>query len=194
MKNLTSKQQEFFEKIKEKYGNNYLPSFESIAKDFNFKHKNSAFQYIKRFRALGLVEENNNRFKIKDEHFGARMFSSYVRAGFASAIEDDIESRISLDYELDINAPSTFVFKVAGDSMVDLGIFEGDLVIIKKCSEAKDGEVVLANLDGGLTLKIFKNEGGRSFLRPANKNYPDMYPEFSLSIFGKASGIVRKFD
>ena len=194
MDSLTNKQQEFFEKLKEKYGNNYLPSFESVAKDFNFKHKNSVFQYIKRFRDLGLVEEVNNRFKIKDSFFGAKMFTSHVRAGFASAIEDGFESRISLDYELDINSPSTFVFEVAGDSMVDLGIFEGDLVIIKKCQDAKDGEVVLANLDGGLTLKTLKKEGNVTYLKPANKNYPDMYPETSLTIFGKAVGIVRKFN
>lgn len=189
---LTTKQQEFFEGLKSEYGEDYLPSFEILAQKFGFKHKNSVLQYFKKLEDAGLIIKNERRYKISSSEFGAKMFTSKVRAGFASAIEDDFEGRISLDKKFQINSPSTFVFTVSGDSMVDLGIFEGDNVIVKKCQEARSGDIVLAILDGAFTLKTLIKENGKTFLRAANKKYKDMYPETSLSIFGVVTGVVRE--
>ncbi len=188
---LTEKQKTFFENLKKIYGTEPLPSFEVIARDFGFKHKNSVWQYFSKLKEENLIKEKNNRFYINKEMFGAIVFTSSVRAGFASVAEESIEKRISLDENFEINNPSTFVFTVAGDSMVDLGIFEGDKVIVTKCSEAKDGDVVLAFVDGGYTLKTYRKRNGEIYLEPANSNYPLIKPKEHLSIFGVAKGIVR---
>ncbi len=190
---LTEKQKTFFEKLKEAYGAEALPSFDIIAKDFGFKHKNSVWQYFNKFRDEGLIQEKNNRFYISKENFGAILFTTSVRAGFASVAEDSIEKRVSLDESFAINHPSTFLFTVAGDSMVDLGIFEGDTVVIKKTTEARDGDVVLAFIDGGYTLKTYRKKQGEQWLQPANPNYPIIKPKEELRIFGIAQGVVRKF-
>lgn len=192
MENLTSKQQVFFEKLKELYLNEPLPSFEVIAKEFNFKHKNSIWQYFNKLKDANLILEKNKRFFINPKFFGAPMFTSSVRAGFASAIEDNIERRVSLDDEYEINNPSTFLFKVSGDSMVDLGIFHDDTVIIKKCETPTSGQVVLACIDGEFTLKTYRKKNGEVFLEPANSNYPIIKPKNSMTIFGVATGVARK--
>lgn len=190
---LTEKQKTFFENLKESYGAEALPSFEIIAKEFGFKHKNSVWQYFTKFKEEGLITEKNNRFYISKDMFGAVLFDSSVRAGFASVAEDSIEKRMSLDESFEINSPSTFLFTVAGDSMVDLGIFEGDKVVIEKTTEARDGDVVLAFIDGGYTLKTYRKRNGEVYLEPANPSYPIIRPKEHLSIFGVAKGIVRKF-
>ena len=189
---ITEKQKHFFEKIKSKYGKEPLPSFETIAHDFGFKHKNSIWQYFNKFKEYGLIDKKNGRFSISKDLFGAIEFSSTVKAGFASVAEDTIERRISLDEAFEIDSPSTFIFTVSGDSMIDLGIFEGDKVVVKKSSEAKNGDVVIAYIDGGFTLKTYRKKDNKVWLEPANKNYPNLYPKEKLAVFGIAQGIVRK--
>lgn len=190
---LTEKQKTFFEKLKELYGQEMLPSFEIIAKDFGFKHKNSVWQYFNKLKEENLLQEKNNRFYINKELFGAVLFSSVVKAGFASVAEDYIEKRVSLDESFNINSPSTFLFTVSGDSMIDLGIYEGDKVIVQKTNTAKNGDIVVAFIDGGYTLKTYRNKEGKVWLEPANKKYPNLYPKEQLVVFGVAQGIVRKF-
>ncbi len=189
---LTEKQKIFFEKLKELYGQEVLPSFDSIAKEFGFKHKNSVWQYFNKLKEENLIQEKNGHFYINKELFGAILFSSSVKAGFASVAEDYVEKRVSLDDSFDINSPSTFLFTVSGDSMIDLGIYEGDKVIVKKTNSARDGEIVIAYIDGGYTLKTYRNKQGKVWLEPANLNYPNLYPKEQLTIFGVAQGIVRK--
>ncbi len=189
---LTEKQKIFFEKLKELYGQEVLPSFDIIAKEFGFKHKNSVWQYFNKLKEENLIEERNNHFYINKELFGAILFSSVVKAGFASVAEDYVEKRVSLDDSFDINSPSTFLFTVSGDSMIDLGIFEGDKVIVRKTNTARDGEIVIAYIDDGYTLKTYRNKQGKVWLEPANANYPNLYPKEQLIIFGVAQGIVRK--
>ena len=189
---LTEKQKTFFEKLKELYGQEILPSFEIIAKEFGFKHKNSVWQYFNKLKEENLIYEKNNRFYINKDLFGAVLFSSSVKAGFASVADDYIEKRVSLDESFNINSPSTFLFTVSGDSMIDLGIFDGDKVVVQKTNTARNGDIVVAFIDGGYTLKTYKNKDGKVWLEPANSNYPNLYPKEQLVIFGKAQGIVRK--
>jgi repressor LexA len=189
---LTNKQQIFFDKLKELYGKETLPSFDIIAKDFGFKHKNSVWQYFNKLKEENLIVENNNHFYINKELFGAILFSSVVKAGFASVADEYVEKRVSLDESFEINNPSTFLFTVSGDSMIDLGIFEGDKVIVKKTNSANNGDIVVAFIDGGYTLKTYRKKLNQVWLEPANANYPNLYPKEELVIFGVAQGIVRK--
>lgn len=194
---LSEKQKTFFENLKKSYGKEPLPSFENIAKDFGFKHKNSVWQYFKKLKEQDLIKEKNGKFFINPECFGAILFTSAVRAGFATVAEDSIERRISLDENFNLDNPSVFVFTVSGDSMVNAGIFDGDKVIVKKTNTAKDGDIVLAFIDNGYTLKTYRqkrtSEGVKIWLQPENPDYPIIEPKEVLTIFGVATGIARKF-
>ncbi len=192
MENLTSKQQKFFNKLKDKYSCYALPSYEKIAQFLGYKSKNSIKQYMEVLKHENLVQKINNALYINKNQFGANFVLSCVKAGFASIMDDKIEKRMSLDELLDINSPSTFIFKVSGDSMIDAGILDGDYVIIKKTSEAHIGDIVLAIIDNEFTLKIYKKDRLGAYLEPQNKDYPILRPKISLKIFGVALGITRK--
>ena len=97
-----------------------------------------------------------------------------------------------MDEILEINSPSTFVFKVSGDSMTDADILDGDYVVIKKTPEARINDIVLAVIDNEFTLKTYKKDSKGYYLKPENKAYPILRPKFSLSIFGVAIGITRR--
>jgi SOS regulatory protein LexA len=190
---LTEKQKIFFEKLKALYGKGALPSFEIIAARFGFKHKNSVWQYFNKLKEVDLVREINHRFFINPDLFGAVMFSTPVKAGFPSPAEDAVEKRVSLDSEFKIDSPSTFMFTVKGDSMIDAGIFEGDMVIVKRKSDPMSGDIVLASVDGEYTLKIFRKKGNDVYLEPANKNYEIIRAREAMEIFGVITGSIRSF-
>ncbi len=192
MKNLTHKQKDFFKNLKEKYQQRALPSYEKLKNELGYKSKNSIKQYIEVLKQENLIESADNKLYINKNQFGAYLASTSVKAGFASIMDDKIEKRISLDEILEINSPSTFVFKVSGDSMCEIGIFDGDYVIIKKTSEAKINDVVLAVVDGDFTLKTYKKDSMGYYLKPENSSYPIIRPKESLTIFGVALGITRK--
>ena len=189
---LSNKQKEFFENLKKNYGKEPLPSYEIIAKDFGFKHKNSVWQYFNKLKENDLIKEKNGKFFIAPECFGAILFTSSVRAGFATVAEDSIEERISFDKLFALDNPSTFVFNVSGDSMVNAGIFDGDKVVVKKTPCAKNGDIVLAYIDDGYTLKTYREKNGKVWLQPENPDYPIIEPKEVLTIFGVATGIVRE--
>ena len=190
--NLTKKQKVFFDSLKEKYGSKALPSFEKLKLAFHFKSKNSIRQYFEVFKKENLIYLEDDNFFINPNCLGANLVFSCVKAGFASIMDDKIEKRISFDNIFETNSPSTFVFKVSGDSMQDVGILDGDWVIVKKTPEAKVGDVVLAVVDNEFTLKTYKKDSSGVYLKPENKNYPIIRPKYSLNIFGVAIGISRK--
>lgn len=192
MKNLTEKQQNFFELLAQTYGKDALPSLEVIRENLGYKSKNSIAQYLKTLKELSLVKERSGRLYIKTLA-GAPLLATKVRAGFANALDDIVDKRISFDEMLKLDSPSVFVFKVSGDSMVELGIFEGDYVSIKKTSDAQDGDIVLASIDGSFTLKTYRKKGQKIWLEAANPQYGNIYPKNSLTIFGVATGITRRF-
>jgi SOS-response transcriptional repressor LexA len=80
--------------------------------------------------------------------------------------------------------------------MIEVGIFEGDLVIIEKKKDAQNGDIVLAQIDREWTLKILRNDKQKNtrYLEAANPNYPPFYPKQELQIYGIVKGVVRKFN
>ena len=87
-----------------------------------------------------------------------------------------------------------YALEVRGDSMIDAGIFEGDLVVVEKQSTARRGDIVIAIVDNQFTLKRLDLERGQFILRPENKAYPVIRPEGALEIFGVMVGLVRKYN
>lgn len=189
---LTQKQQEFFDILKERYSSFSLPSYEKIKNALGYKSKNSVKQYIEALKQANLIHSIDGNLYINPDKFGAKLVFSSVKAGFASIMDDKIEDRISFDKILNVNSPSTFVFKVSGDSMCEVGILDGDYIVIKKTPNARIGEIVLASVDNEFTLKTYKKDSKGVYLQPENKNYPIIRPINTLTIFGVAIGNVRK--
>ena len=85
------------------------------------------------------------------------------------------------------------MLEVDGDSMIDAHIEKGDMVLVEKRNQARDGEIVIAEVDGEFTLKYFRKVGDKVWLEPANKNYKPIYPEHSLNINAVLKAVIRKY-
>jgi repressor LexA len=77
--------------------------------------------------------------------------------------------------------------------MIDAGIREGDMVIVERGANYKDGDIVIAEVDGQWTIKYFRNRQGQIFLEPANKNFKPIYPKEELTISAVVKAVVRKY-
>ena len=95
-----------------------------------------------------------------------------VPAGFPSPAADHTRKRIDLNEHLIRNGDTTFVFKVKGDSMMDIGIYEGDALLVDRSIDARHGNIVLAVLNNEFTVKRLHKRGGVIKLVPENPRYP----------------------
>ena len=124
------------------------------------------------------------------------LFLSAVKAGFPSPAEDYIEK--SLDFnELLIRRPAaTFCLRVSGDSMTGAGIFHGDILVVDRSVRPANGQIVIAVLDGELTVKRLDSSGPRPVLRAENAAYPsiEVKPGSSFEIWGTVLFSIRSFD
>ncbi|MCD5343222.1 translesion error-prone DNA polymerase V autoproteolytic subunit [Arthrobacter sp. AK04] len=125
---------------------------------------------------------------------GASLFSVLispvpVAAGFPSPAQDYFDGRIDLNAHLIKDITSTFVVRVTGDSMERAGISDGDELIVNRALEPKDGSVVIAVLDGELTVKRLRLTATGVVLQAENPKYPDIkVPALSeLTIWGVAT-------
>jgi DNA polymerase V len=117
-----------------------------------------------------------------------------VPAGFPSPADDYVERRLSLDEHLIQHKESTFFMRVAGHSMRDLGIFDGDLLIVDRSVPATHGCVVVAVIDGEFTVKQLLYTPQGKVLRAAHPGYPEVAitDEHDFSIWGVVQWNVHK--
>jgi len=100
------------------------------------------------------------------------LYTSSVEAGFPSPADDYVESLLDLNEHLIRHPAATFFVRASGQSMVNAGIHDGDLMIVDRAISPRDGDVVVAALYGDLTVKRIRKRGGRLLLEPDNGEYP----------------------
>jgi DNA polymerase V len=100
------------------------------------------------------------------------LFASRVPAGFPSPADDYVESRLDLNELLIQRREATYFLRVKGDSMQGAGIHPGDLIVVDRSINAQDGNVVVAEVDGELTIKRLRFDANRPELHPENPAYP----------------------
>jgi DNA polymerase V len=116
----------------------------------------------------------------------APIYSALVAAGFPSPADDHLEGKLDL-HELMVKRPAaTFFCKADGDSMTGAGIHSGDLLVVDRSVQPHDGDVVVATLDGGLTVKTLRKVDDGWELASANPNYPSfpVDPDDGVQIWG----------
>ena len=117
-----------------------------------------------------------------------------ISAGFPSPADDYIETALDLNTYLIRNPAATFMVRVSGDSMTGAGISDGDVLVVDRSEQPAHGKIVVAVLDGELTVKRLVMKGGRTQLAPENPRYqPITVAEGQdLHVWGVVSGVVRK--
>jgi len=123
------------------------------------------------------------------------LFSHKVAAGFPSPADDYIEDRLSLDQHLIQHKDSTFFVRAKGNSMVGAGIFDGDLLVVDKSLNPVSGDIVIAVVDGDLTVKRLIKRGETVTLKPENHRFKEI--EFKdgqeLQVWGVVTSTVKQF-
>lgn len=173
--------------------NKRMPSYREIMELVGLKSKNAVAKLVDKLVGEGVVEKDSAGHLIPRRLFGEVPVLGLVEAGFPAAAEEDLSNTMSLDEYLIEQKESTYVLEVKGDSMIDEGIREGDLVIAQRQNFAKDGDIVIAEVDGGWTMKYYRSRNGRVFLEAANKNYKPIYPSEELRIAAIVKGVIRKY-
>jgi repressor LexA len=170
-----------------------LPSYASIGGLLGLKSKSSVAAMVARLKLAGFLESTPDRRLAPTRRFFARpVADSTVRAGLPDRVDDTASDALTIDDYLIERPSQTVLVRVKGDSMVDAGILDGDLVVVEKQPSAKAGDIVVAIVDGQFTLKRLELERGQYFLRAENKAYAPIRPEGALEIFGVMVGLVRK--
>jgi DNA polymerase V len=123
------------------------------------------------------------------------LYATKVAAGFPSPVDDDVEKRLSPSDYLVQNANETFFVRVKGDSMINAGIFDDDVLVVDRSRVAQIGDIVLAVLDAEFTVKTLGKSKQGARLIPANNNYPviEIKEGQSFEVWGVITGSMRKF-
>jgi DNA polymerase V len=123
------------------------------------------------------------------------LFASQVSAGFPSPADDYIECGLDLNEFMVVHPSATYFVRVSGDSMIEAGIFNGDYLVVDRAIEAFSGAIVVAILDGELTVKRLYRKGSVVELRPENASYQPIHLKHGseLLVWGVVSGVFRKF-
>lgn len=121
------------------------------------------------------------------------LYSSRVSAGFPSPADDHIEARLDLNEHLIDNPSATFFLRAEGESMRDAGIYDGDLLIVDRSIDVRVGHVVIAVLDGELTVKRLGLIDGRHWLLPENPDFQPikMNPESDIHLWGVVTNVIH---
>lgn len=122
------------------------------------------------------------------------LYSSQIPAGFPSPAEDFMEKRLDLNDYLVKNESSTFLVRVKGHSMVNAGIFDGDLLVVDRSVEPVDGKIILGILNGEFTVKRIVKEKNKLILAPENESFNpiEITEEMDFKIWGVVSFSIHK--
>tara|TARA_Y200000002_G_C22572713_1_gene617366 strand:- start:562 stop:993 length:432 start_codon:yes stop_codon:yes gene_type:complete len=133
--------------------------------------------------------------KPKEENsMGQWLIEQGISAGFPSPADDFKEIRISLDRELVKNKDATFYARVSGDSMIEAGLDDGDLIVIDRSLNPENGKIAVCFIDGEFTVKRIKKEESKLFLMPQNKKYKpiEIKEGNELIIWGIVEYVIKK--
>jgi DNA polymerase V len=128
------------------------------------------------------------------EHYALPLYSSRVAAGFPTPADDLVETTLNLNDYL-IKQPSAIFFvRAAGDSMQDVGIYDGDLLIVDRSIPAAHGKIVIAAIYGELTVKRLMRQGNKLYLMPENSEYKpiEVKEGGDMQVWGVVTNVIHK--
>src|SRR4030042_2831847 len=149
------------------YQKGRMPSFSEIAEMTGFRSKNAVYKLVNKLEKLKVLERDDKGRLIALSIAAPVKLLGTVEAGFPSPAEEQLADNLSLDDLLIQNPEATFLLKVSGDSMSEAGILPGDMVLVDKGEQAKNGDIVIAEVDGEGTMKNPKKRGENGVITPA---------------------------
>ncbi len=197
---ITAKQQDILDFIKaEILSKGYPPSVREICEAVNLKSTSSVHSHLETLEKNGYIRRDPTKprtIEIIDDTFNLTRrevvnvpLLGQVAAGMPLLAVENITDYFPMPVEIMPNE-DTFMLKVKGESMINMGIYDGDLILVKKQNVAHNGEVIVALVDDSATVKRFYKEDGRYRLQPENDDMDPIYTDH-VEILGKVIGLMR---
>ena len=200
---ISTKQREILEYIKsEILSRGYPPAVREICEAVNLKSTSSVHSHLETLEKNGFIRRDPTKpraIEICDDNFQmvrTEMASlpviGTVAAGTPILAEENIDSYFPVPADIVPNGEPSFVLKVKGDSMINVGIFNGDQLFVQQCSSAKNGDTVVALIDDSATVKTFYKEKDHIRLQPENDDMDPIIVD-DCQILGKVFGVFRYY-
>lgn len=199
---ITQKQLEILEYIKQEIlDRGYPPAVREICEAVDLKSTSSVHAHLSTLEKNGYIRRDPTKpraIEICDDNFQmvrTEMVSlpviGTVAAGQPILAEENIESYFPVPAEI-LPQGESFILKVKGDSMINVGIFSGDQIFVQSCNTARNGDTVVALVDDSATVKTFYKENGYIRLQPENDSMDPIIVD-DCQILGKVYGVFRLF-
>ncbi|MFC1600328.1 transcriptional repressor LexA [Patescibacteria group bacterium] len=201
METLTEKQSavlKYIEKYQLKHGKS--PTIREMREQFNVSSDNSILKHLKALEEKGYIQKDDTprgikifesvKKRLESETFKLPLLG-FIPAGGPVDTEEYIEGWYDVGPDIAKGGKDTFVLKVRGESMIDAGIHDGDLVVVDGKKQAKNFDIVVALVDNQNTVKRYIKEGNKVYLHAENEAFEDIYPEGELLIQGVVTSLLR---
>ena len=197
---ISDKQKEILEYMKQEILNKgYPPTVRDICEAVHLKSTSSVHSHLETLEKNGYIRRDPTKpraIEIIDDNFNLTRremvnvpLVGRVAAGEPILATENIESYFPMPVSMVPNA-DTFVLKVKGDSMINVGIYDGDSIFVEKCETARNGDMVVALVEDSATVKTFYKENGHYRLQPENDSMDPIIVE-ECQILGKVFGVFR---
>ena len=197
MRPLTARQAEILALIQdfmEQFG--FPPTRAEIATKLGFRSANAAEEHLRALERKGILDilpGASRGIQLKQSGLPGLPLIGRVAAGSPILAEENIKSRHKVDPAL-FSPKADYLLKVKGDSMINIGIMDGDLLAVHKTSDVRSGQVVVARIDNEVTVKRLKRKDGAISLLPENDNLEPIVVDPQVNDFaieGLAVGVIR---
>lgn len=189
--------------IKQIRDHNMPPSLSEMADFLKVKSKNAVAKLLSALEEEGFISTNGKARGIQvldslnqslEKGFIKVPLLGRVQAGTPHLAEEHIEEWINLPQNLIKGRRDVFLLRARGESMINAGIYDGDLVIVRPTKEAKHNDIVVALLHDEATVKRFIQIKNRSYLKAENPDFKNIYPKEEWMIQGKVVGVIRNLE
>ena len=176
--------------------NGFPPSVREICAKCNIKSTATAYSYINKLKKKGLLSQSPSKKRalivnsLKKDYTSIPLIGT-ITAGTPIFAVENLDGYIPLPSEFN-DSEDKFALKVRGDSMINAGICNNDVIIVQKTESAKNGDIVVALVDDSATVKRFFKQEDKICLHPENDNMEDMLFD-NVVILGLVKGLIRKF-
>ena len=177
--------------------NGFPPSVREICSKLNIKSTATAYSYLEKLKTMGLLEKSPMKKRAiaipnrQSKEIKSVPFVGTISAGSPILAVENLEGYYTLPEDFVVDGDE-FALRVQGDSMINAGILNNDIIIVKQRNTALNGEIVVALIDDSATVKRFYRKSNKIILHPENDTMQDMVFD-NVQILGVVKGLIRKF-
>ena len=194
MNNLTQKEREIFEYISDcLQKNGFAPSVRDICAEVGIKSTSSVHEYLRRLEAKGFIRKSSGKSRALSIQNDGKSESGKMKrvpilgkvtAGQPILAVENHDGYVDFPATMARGKANLFALRVMGESMIEAGILDGDIVVVESVRYADDGEIVVAMIEDEATVKKFYRDKGRIRLQPANSSMDPIYAK-EVTVLGK---------